>query len=265
MALCRDPALTFLNDQGYNVVRLPRAGIDPLDVLGRDGGRLERLGSLPQVWSTSEQVPGPPAIGPAASISGQSTGNLKLSLGLKLLGDILGALGASTPHLDFAYRSARSIQLSFVDVETAAVDPFAIGRFLSSGDLASGNPFVARFFEDEDAEVFVIFEVLRTGSLAVAAQGSNGAEVAVDLPAIQGAVGAKVSVAQSSGREALLTFTGEEPLSFGFKAFELSYVDGDWRVQGADPSPDMAFGDPTAAASAVRPARLSRSGRVVLR
>jgi hypothetical protein len=33
---CKDPSLTYLNRYGYNVVTLPRTGLEPLLVLGRD-------------------------------------------------------------------------------------------------------------------------------------------------------------------------------------------------------------------------------------
>jgi hypothetical protein len=42
MAGCKDPSLTFLNSAGYNVMRLPRAGVDPLDILRKDS-TTERL------------------------------------------------------------------------------------------------------------------------------------------------------------------------------------------------------------------------------
>jgi hypothetical protein len=35
MGICKDPRLTYLNDLGYDVIRLPRRGIAPL--VDRDG------------------------------------------------------------------------------------------------------------------------------------------------------------------------------------------------------------------------------------
>src|ERR1700722_5255378 len=32
----KDPSVTYLNKLGYNVVKLPRTGIEPMDVIGRD-------------------------------------------------------------------------------------------------------------------------------------------------------------------------------------------------------------------------------------
>jgi hypothetical protein len=36
MAKKKDPSITFLNKFGYNVVKLPRAGIEPMDIIGKD-------------------------------------------------------------------------------------------------------------------------------------------------------------------------------------------------------------------------------------
>lgn len=169
MAICRDPALSFLNDQGYNVVRLPRSGIEPLNVLGRDERRLERLGTLPQIWVTSAERPTVSGPRPAAEINGKKTGDLKRSIGLKLLSDVLGALGAGEPNLNFAYRKARSIQISFVETEAVSIDPFSIGAYLAYGDLDTQNPFVNRYFEDDDTDVYIIFEILKSSKLNVTA------------------------------------------------------------------------------------------------
>jgi hypothetical protein len=58
------------NGLGYNVVRLPRKGIDPLDVLGQEGKSIERLGRLDQLWASRKPVPSIGAPQPAAHISG---------------------------------------------------------------------------------------------------------------------------------------------------------------------------------------------------
>src|SRR5580704_627585 len=113
MALCTDKSLTYLNDQGYNVVRLPRKGIDPLDVLGRDGKSLERLGRLDQLWTSKKPVPSVGGPQPAAHINGQSTSEMSASVGLKLLSGVLKAIGATVPEISFAYNKASSLQFTF--------------------------------------------------------------------------------------------------------------------------------------------------------
>lgn len=55
MGVCKDPRLTYLNDFGYNVVRLPRRGIVPLGVIGKDDGSQNWLGTLDQIYGLSAQ------------------------------------------------------------------------------------------------------------------------------------------------------------------------------------------------------------------
>ena len=38
----KDPSITFLNKFGYNVIKLPRTGIEPLDVIGRERRHLQQ-------------------------------------------------------------------------------------------------------------------------------------------------------------------------------------------------------------------------------
>jgi hypothetical protein len=57
MALCIDPAVTYLRGFGFNVVRLPRASIQALDLLGQADGPLIRLGPLSDVWKTEKPEP----------------------------------------------------------------------------------------------------------------------------------------------------------------------------------------------------------------
>src|SRR4051812_33325751 len=129
MALCRDKALTYLNDLGYNVVRLPRAGILPLEVLGKQRRHQpESLGPIDKVWTSKQKTPAAEE-NPTAEIKGSSTSSLKLSVGVKLLESFLGALGASTPSVRAAYRSASQIQFRFGKPKVVTIDPLVVGEY----------------------------------------------------------------------------------------------------------------------------------------
>jgi hypothetical protein len=125
----KDPSVTFLNKFGYNVVKLPRVGIEPLDVIGMDE-TTQWLGPLSAVWKSSVPVPEPSKPRRAAPVNGQKTDQLDLSFGLKILGNALAAFGASVPSLDVAYhapaRSAflldRGVAVPPLDATTSPVD-----------------------------------------------------------------------------------------------------------------------------------------------
>ncbi|GLR59347.1 hypothetical protein [Rhizobium indigoferae] len=241
MGICTDNALTYLNEIGYNVVRVPRRGINPLDVLGRDGKSLERLGKLSQIWRSSEAVPEerPPEF--ASAVTGQKTNEMSTSVGLKLLYGILGSLGSAAPKLDFVFADAESIQFTFGDVTYRGVDPFAVGSYLGHGDLSGDGPIFERYFENDEAQTYVITEVLESTSISVEAKDKKSGRIDMQIPVIKQAIGANLSVSSASESSGGVTFSGTVPVVFGFKVFNIAF-DGKWRMSGAAPGPGLAFG-----------------------
>lgn len=215
-----------------------------MDVLGRDGSSVERLGTLAQMWSSTVSAPPvkPPEI--AVGINGQKTASLNLDIGLKFLSNVLGAMGAALPQLDFAYKNARKVEFSFTDVRVTGVDPLALGNHLAGGTLSSNNPFVRRYFDDEETDAFIITEVLKSNSITAKAQAEDSTGVSVDIPAIQAALGAKVGVSQTGSQSTELTFTGGQLLTFGHKVFKIEINNGAWIIRGEKPSSNVAFFTP---------------------
>lgn len=241
MALCKDPSVTFLNNDGYNVVKLPRAGIEPLDVLGRDSSN-ELIGPLSEVWKSALPVPVPGAPQPVSNIEGKKSSKLDLSIGLKVLSNVLSAFGATTPSLDAEFKKAKTVQFSYTNVTAVTVTPLAAGKYLAAGNLESDNPVVQHYFLEDDAQAYLLFEVLKSNQIMITAQDESGAAVKVDVPAIQGLVGAKVGVSTASASDQTLKFTGPVPVTFGFKALEIAFENGKWKLKGAKASEDLAFG-----------------------
>jgi len=237
----KDPSITFLNKFGYNVIKLPRTGIEPLDVIGRDHG-MQWLGPLSKVWTSTgpEPLPGPPH--PAAAVNGQRTDALELTFGLSILANTLAAFGASAPSLHTAYKSAHAVQFTYTNVTSTSVSPFDAGNYLAAGTLRSDNPVVKNYFCNEKTRAFLIVEVLKADSITVTATDSHGHEVGIDLPHIEGALDAKIGVKPSSASNATITFTGPIPVTFGFAVQQISREGDCWTLHGAAPSADIAFG-----------------------
>jgi len=257
MAMCQDPRLTYINNLGYNVVRLPRTGIRPLGVLGKDQKTVNYLGTIDQIWSTSAEPPACGTPNAVAALAGQATSDIKLSVGLDILaGALSGMFGSTAPSLKFAYNRAKSVQFKFAEVQTVGIDAFLVGNYLASGDLKDGNAFVTRFFHGAQTEAFVITEILQAKSISVTAKAESGSEVGVDVPAIQGALGAKVNVSAAGSLNTEVTYTGPDYLTFGFKVFGIAIVDGVWQVHGVLPGADIAF-EP---GGTLEPILLTRSG-----
>ncbi len=232
MAKCGDKSVKTLNGKGYNVVKLPRAGIEPMDILGKDDQATEWLGPLADVWQTTVALPTVSTV-PAVDISGQQSNTLDLSVGLKMLGNILSAFGASTPSLDLAYKKAKTLQFTYGQVTSTTVRPLQAGNFLAGGTLNTANPVVKHYMLDDEAEAYLIFDVLKSNEISVVATDQQGTEVKVDLGVVQSMVGAKVGLSAAGSGGTTLTYKGTIPVAFAFRAFEISFDQGVWKLQGA--------------------------------
>jgi hypothetical protein len=263
MPFCKDPSVTFLNKFGYNVVRLPRTGIEPMDVLGKRGS-LERLGRLSSVWKTTKPEPSVGQPSRMADIEGQKTDQLELSIGLKLLSNALQGLGAAVPTLDAAFQQARKVQFHFTNVTSTSVSPLEAGNYLASGDLDTANPLVAPYFLEEDGDAFLIVDVLKSDSVTVQATNDKGADVKVDVPALKQLLSANVGVKTSGASQNVITFQGQTPITFGFKAFAIGFADGRWTLAGTKPSGGMAFAAPIEEEEELEPVLFATSGLVRL-
>jgi hypothetical protein len=243
MAKKKDPSITFLNKFGYNVIKLPRTGIEPMDVIGRDEVT-QWLGPLSRVWTSTEAAPLPGPPHPASAVNGQRTDALDLSLGLSILANTLAAFGATVPSLDLAYKSAHSVQFAYTNVTSTTVAPFDAGNYLAQGTLRTDNPVVKNYFLNEKSKAYLIVEVLKSDSITVSATDSHGVSVGANIPAIQGVVGAKIGVKPSDASNSSVTFTGPVAVTFGFVVQQIIRQDDQWLLHGAAASGDIAFAVP---------------------
>jgi hypothetical protein len=240
MALCRDKSLSFLNDKGYNVVRVPRAGIEPLDLLGRDQGAMEWLGRLGSLWRSPQSLPPILPVQPAADIEGQRTDNLEIGAGLSLLKGVLSVFNAGA-GLDAAYHRASTLEFAYANVTSVRVAPLEIGAFLARGTTDRNNPVIDRYFLGDEAEGFVLTEVLKSDRLKVTAKSSHGETIKVDVDQISATLGANARVSVSQGAQSALVYTGNVPVTFAFRLLRIDVEEDRWVTRGAKASGALSF------------------------
>jgi hypothetical protein len=146
------------------------------------------------------------------------------------------------------------VQFSYTSVTSTVVSPLEAGNYLSAGTLNTSNPVVEHYFMQPDSQAFLIVDVLKSNSITVTALDEHGTEVGVDVPAIEGILGASVKVKPGGSSNSAITFTGPQPVSFGFAVDEIMFDKGKWSLAGAAPSGGLAFaaasqGSPGAATS----------------
>src|SRR3982750_3991228 len=104
-AMCKsDPVVGMLKSIGYVVVRLPRTNIRPLQVMEKDGSNFIIRGDLSQLLIASGVAL--PPVSPdtqAGDVEGKRTSDLKIGVGLNILGGIIGAMGGNNLGANASY------------------------------------------------------------------------------------------------------------------------------------------------------------------
>ncbi len=229
---CIDPMMKLLNKSGYNMVRVPREGILPMDLLGRQHGRFEREGALRYLVTDPPEVF--PPISPdqrTASLEGTRTDGLKVGLGVNILETLLKAMGGAIGgHADFDW--ARRMTFEFADVYSNTVDVMAVGHSLSGATVDRGNLVLKRYVEGV-GKLYMITETLKSNSLVVEFESRTSAGGGATLPVIKEAVSGDLEIRGEAGRERAIRFQGETALVFAFRAHEVVVEDGELALQHA--------------------------------
>jgi hypothetical protein len=221
-----DDSTKFLKGLGYNVVRVPRAKIAPLQLIGLQKAEAIQLGRLDQLLAGAPAQPFP-AIAldeEVSTINGQRSSDLSASLGLNVLGAIIGAMGGNL-GVKAQYKSAKTITFEYANVLSDSVEPLAIGAYLRDANVDFENKVVEQYVLG-NGRLYVITRTVKSTTFRVEAKDSNRNGIAVDIPAIKGIVGGNIDVTSESAAATTVTYTGTTPLVFGFQCFDLGVRDG---------------------------------------
>jgi hypothetical protein len=225
MGLCKDAATTYLQRLGYNVVRHPREGIAPLQLIGVQGGEtlylggLDRLlanppGTLPEI--TRDEV--------TADIHGQKSSKLDLAIGVNILQSVLSAQGGNL-GVSTGYQGVRTIQFVFDQVLSDSVEPLALGDYLRGGVVDADN-LVLHQYVLGNGRLFVITRTVKTSKFTVKAESRADVAAALDVPKIQEIVSGNVKVTAGAEDTGTVSYEGSKHLVFGFQCFEVGVADG---------------------------------------
>lgn len=226
MPICSDPAIAYLKEFGYSVLRLPRRDFRPLLILAEQGRDLVPLGELATIMVAGPTIKLPPikADIPATSITGRRTRELSVGVGLSIIGTVIGAMGGGKLGLDAKYKDAKSVAFEFTDVLTDDVEIAALDQFLGASDIDPASQHVATLLDAD--EIYVVTAVLKSSKFTVEATAQGGGSLDVKVPELQGIVGGNVTVSGSAGQSGKITYQATSPLVFGFQAIQLFYDDG---------------------------------------
>ncbi|HEX8139498.1 MAG TPA: hypothetical protein VF544_18200 [Pyrinomonadaceae bacterium] len=229
MGWCADPYLTYLKSFGYNVIRLPKADLKPLQLMAKQGKELNKLGDLTTLLVAGENIAVPKieADTVAANISGQRTGEVSIGIGLSILGNIIGAMGGSKLGLETSYKQAKSAAFEFTGVLEDKIELIELDQYLADADVNPFSRYVADMLEAD--ELYVTTATIKSTKFTIEAKKSDGTSLEVEVPVIQGIVGSNVKVANEQSTTTKVSYEGNIPLVFGFQAIRLFYEKGQYK------------------------------------
>jgi hypothetical protein len=252
MGMCKDKYVAFLNDLGFNVIRLPRTGIDPLHLIGRQNGVTTLLGGLPKLVTGSTK-PLPPVTQnlKAVNINGKETDALDVGLGIHLLGSFLGAMGGKL-GLKASYSKARTLTFSFNDVTLDRVLVLDVGEYLKGASVDSDN-VVLKEYVLGNGDLFLVTDIIRSSSLTVSGEAKTGGALELEVPEIQQMVGGTINVKGDATSAKQITYQGPEPLAFGFICVHVGVEGGLLSVMSHKPTEatSLSLRVPSSAGSSV--------------
>lgn len=216
-------AESFLPDRDYIPLAMPTTDLALLDVLTRERSILRRYSALPHVLITPGTATYVTALGAVvADATGEAARSMKAGIGLGVVSGILSALGAGA-SVDLSASRAHRISYAYTGVTADRVDIASLDTWLSHCDLDPNARSVSEMLVAE--RLYLVIAVLKASGLRVTVVDADEQEVALDVPAIQQVVGAKLSVKGSSTRTGTVTFQGTQPLAIAAKAAQLSLDD----------------------------------------
>ncbi|MEL6463569.1 MAG: hypothetical protein AAFQ58_01270 [Pseudomonadota bacterium] len=220
-----DRSVRYLSDMGYNVVRHPSAGLEPLHVFGELRGEFANVGKLDDlVEDATETLPVPVKNVEAADINGKQTSKLPLSIGIDLLSAVMTGLGGNV-KVAAEFEAARTLQFQFTNVSKSLVNLADIGRYLDSGTIRWDATGIREFFEP-GGTLYLVTTTVASPSFGVTAHKSRSAKLEVDVPVIEGLLGdGNVSAGVDTSGESQMTFAGQVSLVFGFTCVELAVTE----------------------------------------
>jgi hypothetical protein len=254
-----DQSITFLKRFGYSVFRVPRISAQPLELLHRNGKDLTRLGSVTDLITAGAVLPPPVRRDdqPGVDIEGTESSQVNVTIGVNILASFIGALGGGNLGVQTGFSRAKSVTFKYAGVKEDSIDVLRLEQFIRAGRINQHVPSgtIDKLIDDE---VYAITSVLKTSKIVVAAQGEAGANVAVDVPVIQQAVGGNVKIASEGAIGSNVTFEGALAIPFAFQAVQLVFDEsGEFLT-----TEQLAAGD--AAARALGREATAAPGRVFL-
>lgn len=219
-----DPALMLLKDSGFLPVRLPRADMAPLQLLSKDGKDLNLLGELTNAMTAPAGVQLPPIVADIATankISGQASSRVKLSIGIDILGGIVGALSGQKLSVGAGFERAKTMTFEFSDVTVDRIDIVLLDQYLNKVDIREEAQHIETLMIDD--KIGVISATVKSKKFLVSAQDDTGRNLALDVPVIKSIASGNLEIEAANNSNTQIAYEGTQAVAFGVQAVQLFF------------------------------------------
>lgn len=211
----------WLKEYRFTAIELPRRDLAPADVVFRsNGGFDQKVGNLPMLFSSTPGLPATTSGEPTGSIARSFEKRVEASLGLKILGALFGGGASSKLGAGLEAKHARSLSVTYEDVTQDSLAVLELQSWLEQAQIRTSRQATDWLNHEKLATVTA---VLRTAKLSIVAEGENGVAIDLSVPEIQGLVAGEAKVSAQSSDSSKITFTGKEPIAFGFQAYVMIF------------------------------------------
>lgn len=211
----------WLEQYHFTALELPRRDLAPADVVFRSNGAFDqKVGNLGVLFSPSTPAPATTSGEPTGSIARSFEKKVEAGLGLRILGALFGGGASSKLGTGLDAKNAKTLSVTYENVTQDSLAVLELQSWLERAQIPTSRQ-AAAWLNDE--KLAAVTAVLRTAELSIVAERESGVAVELNVPEIQGLVGADAKVSAGSGDSSKVTFTGNEPIAFGFQAFVMLF------------------------------------------
>ena len=220
--------MDFLQDQGYNMVALPKPDIAPLQLLSQEGAHVSSLESSLQELFIADVAPVPATIADTEvpNLQGQKALTMGAKTGLNFLGNILKSLNLGGLKTQSDFNDADKIVFSFENVKEDKIKLLALDNFIS-GSIPDEKQFKTYTDRLKNSELFVISAVLKCNAFSIEVLDQNNQKIDIES-SLKGIIEGKADFERNKDNSFKIAHQSEKNLVFAFKAVQILYDKTQW-------------------------------------
>lgn len=224
----------YLEDAGFNLVKLPKDDLTPLQLLSREKAGLERIGNIDDLFIRGD-YPKPPIhynVSVPDELKGANDSLVKAKAGLKFLDKFLEFLGIKGGGANASLEDQENLNFEFIDPELDEVLKLKLDSYINNAKiLDTSKTYVERL---KEGNIYVITQVIKSKGILITSGKENKVDVDMALPEVKNAISGEFQISRSNNKNLEVRYNGPKKLVFAVQAARLIYhKDGSFRLKSS--------------------------------